>query len=319
MNVEKKIFMSKSILITGVGGFIGSKLATKLLTLGYDVTGIDLLKYDSSSLNHLFLFSNFKFVKADITKEKIIKKFIRHKNFVIPLAALVGAPLCEKFKKEAVSVNVESIKLIIKHIKKNQNIVYPTTNSGYGIGEKGFCTETSPLRPISLYGKTKVEAEKIIMEHENAISFRLATVFGYSYRMRTDLLVNNFVYNAVKSKQLKIFEPHFRRNFIHIDDVVRAFVFAIANFDNMKSNIYNLGLSSANISKIQLAKKIKKNIPGLKISTKINSKDPDKRDYFVSNKKIEKKGFKAIVSLDLGIKELIKVFSNSDKNIINNY
>jgi nucleoside-diphosphate-sugar epimerase len=319
MNVEKKIFMSKSILITGVGGFIGSKLATKLLTLGYDVTGIDLLKYDSSSLNHLFLFSNFKFIKADITKENIIKKFIKNKNFVIPLAALVGAPLCEKFKKEAISVNVESIKLIIKHIKKNQNIVYPTTNSGYGIGEKGFCTETSPLRPISLYGKTKVEAEKIIMEHENAISFRLATVFGYSYRMRTDLLVNNFVYNAVKSKQLKIFEPHFRRNFIHIDDVVRAFVFAIANFDNMKSNIYNLGLSSANISKIQLAKKIKKNIPGLKISTKINSKDPDKRDYFVSNKKIEKKGFKAIVSLDLGIKELIKVFSNSDKNIINNY
>ena len=311
--------MSKSILITGVGGFIGSKLATKLLTLGYDVTGIDLLKYDSSSLNHLFLFSNFKFVKADITKEKIIKKFIRNKNFVIPLAALVGAPLCEKFKKEAIAVNVESIKLIIKHIKKNQNIIYPTTNSGYGIGEKGFCTESSPLRPISLYGKTKVEAEKIIMKHKNAISFRLATVFGYSYRMRTDLLVNNFVYNSIKNRKLKIFEPHFRRNFVHIDDVVRAFLFAIDNFHNMKSNIYNLGLSSANISKIQLAKKIKKNIPGLKISTKINSKDPDKRDYFVSNKKIEKKGFKAIISLDSGIKELIKIFSNSRKNIINNY
>jgi nucleoside-diphosphate-sugar epimerase len=319
MNAEKKILMSKSILITGVGGFIGSKLATKLLTLGYDVTGIDLLKYDSSSLNHLFLFSNFKFVKADITKEKIIKKFIRNKNFVIPLAALVGAPLCEKFKKEAIAVNVESIKLIIKHIKKNQNIIYPTTNSGYGIGEKGFCTESSPLRPISLYGKTKVEAEKIIMKHKNAISFRLATVFGYSYRMRTDLLVNNFVYNSIKNRKLKIFEPHFRRNFVHIDDVVRAFLFAIDNFHNMKSNIYNLGLSSANISKIQLAKKIKKNIPGLKISTKINSKDPDKRDYFVSNKKIEKKGFKAIISLDSGIKELIKIFSNSRKNIINNY
>lgn len=311
--------MSKSILITGVGGFIGSKLATKLLTLGYNVTGIDLLKYDSSSLNHLFLFSNFKFIKADITKENIIKKFIKNKNFVIPLAALVGAPLCEKFKKEAISVNVESIKLIIKHIKKNQNIIYPTTNSGYGIGKKGFCTETSPLRPISLYGKTKVEAEKIIMKHENAISFRLATVFGYSYRMRTDLLVNNFVYNAVKNKELKIFEPHFRRNFIHIDDVVRAFVFAIDNFRNMKTNIYNLGLSSANISKFQLARKIKHNMRGLKINTKINSKDPDKRDYFVSNKKIEKKGFKAIVSLDSGIKELLKVFSNSSKNIINNY
>lgn len=319
MSVEKKIFMSKSILITGVAGFIGSKLATKLLTLGYDVTGIDLLKYDTSSLNHLFLFSNFKFIKADITKEKIIKKFIKNKNFVIPLAAMVGAPLCEKFKKEAFTVNVGSIKLIIKYIKKNQNIIYPTTNSGYGIGEKGFCTETSSLRPISLYGKTKVEAEKIIMKHKNAISFRLATVFGYSYRMRTDLLVNNFVYNAIKNKELKIFEPHFRRNFIHIDDVVSAFLFAIENFHNMKSNIFNLGLSSANISKIQLAKKIKNNMPELKISTEINNKDPDKRDYFVSNKKIEKKGFKAIISLDSGIKELIKVFTNSKKNIINNY
>jgi nucleoside-diphosphate-sugar epimerase len=311
--------MSKSILITGVAGFIGSKLATNLLSLGYDVTGIDLLKYDSSSLNHLFLQSNFKFIKADITKEKIIKEFIKKKNFIIPLAALVGAPLCEKYKKEAISVNLESIKLIMKYLKKDQNIIYPTTNSGYGIGEKGFCTEKSPLKPVSLYGKTKVDAEKIIMKHENSISFRLATVFGYSYRMRTDLLVNNFVYNAIKNNQLKIFEPHFRRNFIHIDDVVRAFVFAINNFKKMKSNIYNLGLSSANISKIQLAKKIKKQIPGLKISTKINSKDPDKRDYFVSNKKIEKKGFKASVSLDSGIKELIKVFRNSHKNIINNY
>jgi len=311
--------MSKSILITGVGGFIGSKLATKLLSLGHDVTGIDLLKYDSSSLNHLFLCSNFKFIKADITKEKIIKKFIKKKDFVIPLAALVGAPLCEKFKKESISVNVESIKLITKHIKKNQNIIYPTTNSGYGIGEKEFCTETSPLKPISLYGRTKVEAEKIIMKHKNSISFRLATVFGYSYRMRTDLLVNNFVYNAVKNKELKIFEPHFRRNFIHIDDVIRAFIFAIDNFHNMKSNIYNLGLSSANISKMQLAKKIKKQIPELKIGTKINSKDPDKRDYFVSNEKVEKKGFKAGISLDNGIEELIKIFSNSHKNIINNY
>ena len=231
----------------------------------------------------------------------------------------MGAPLCEKFKNEAISVNVESIKLITKYIKKNQNIIYPTTNSGYGIGEKGFCTETSPLNPVSLYGRTKVEAEKIIMKHKNSISFRLATVFGYSYRMRTDLLVNNFVYNAVKNKELKIFEPHFRRNFIHIDDVIRAFIFAMDNFHNMKSNIYNLGLSSANISKMQLAKKIKKQLPKLKIGTKINSKDPDKRDYFVSNEKVEKKGFKASNSLDNGIEELIKVFSNSEKNIINNY
>ena len=210
---------------------------------------------------------------------------------------------------------------MVKMLSKRQKIIYPNTNSGYGIGKKNkFCTEKSPLKPISLYGRTKVQAEKCIMKHNNSISFRLATVFGVSYRMRSDLLVNNFVDTALKEKQLKIFEPHFFRNFIHIKDIVRAFEFSIKNFDELKNNIYNLGLSSANISKIQLARKIKKFLPLTKISINEKFKDPDKRDYIVSNAKIEKKGFKAKNSVDSGIKELIIYFKkNINKKILNNY
>ncbi len=199
-------------------------------------------------------------------------------------------------------------------------IIFLTTNSGYGIGEKNkFCDENSPLKPISLYGRTKCDAENEVLKSKNFICFRLATVFGFSYRMRTDLLVNNFVNKSVRTNKLKIFEPHFRRNFIHIRDVVDGIVFAIKNFNKLKSNIYNLGLSSANISKLMLAKKIRKQIKKLKIKIIKNKKDPDKRDYFVSNRKIEKKGFKARVSLEDGIKELIVLFNTDDRNIINNY
>ncbi len=195
-----------------------------------------------------------------------------------------------------------------------------TTNSGYGVGEKNkFCSEKSPLKPISLYGKTKCDAENEVMKFKNTISFRLATVFGASYRMRSDLLVNNFVERAVNKNFLDIFEPKFRRNFIHIKDVVRGIIFAIDNFNRLKSNVYNLGLSSANITKIDLALKIKKQFKTLKIKIIKNKKDPDKRDYFVSNSKIEGKGFKAKISLETGIKELISVFSNNKKRIINNY
>ena len=209
--------------------------------------------------------------------------------------------------------------MILSLVKKRQKILYPTTNSGYGIGQKSkFCDENTPLNPISLYGRTKVEAEELISTHANYICFRLATVFGYSYRMRTDLIVNNFVETAVKGK-LEIFEPNFRRNFIHINDIVDAFLFSIKNFDKLKNNIFNLGLSSANISKISLARKIKKIIPKTKVIINKKGNDPDKRDYFVSNKKIEKAGFKAKVSLDEGIKELNGIFKNCDIKFINNY
>ena len=203
--------------------------------------------------------------------------------------------------------------------KKNK-IIFLTSNSGYGIGEKNkFCDENSPLKPISLYGKTKCDAENEVIKAKNYICFRLATVFGFSYRMRTDLLVNNFVYHSIKNEKLTILEPHFRRNFIHIRDVVSGVIFAINNFKKLKSNVYNLGLSSANISKLMLAKRIKKQIKPLKIKIIKNKKDPDKRDYYVSNKKIEKKGFKASNSLDKGISELINLFQTDNKKIINNY
>ncbi len=308
------------VLVTGGAGYIGSMLCTNLVNKGYDVTVIDLLKYDKNSISHLFFHKNFKFIKGDANNSNLIKKYIKNQNYIIPLAALVGAPLCEKFKKNAIKTNVYSIKIILKYIKKGQRIIYPTTNSGYGIGAKDkYCDENSPLNPISLYGTTKLQAESLVMTHKNSVAFRLATVFGFSYRMRTDLLVNNFVKTAVDKKKLSIFEPHFRRNYVHIKDVIGSFMFAIENFNKLKNNIYNLGLSSANLSKLMLAKKIKKHLKGTKIKIIKNRKDPDKRDYFVSNKKIEKAGFKPKTSLDIGIREMITLFKNVDVQFINNY
>ena len=310
----------KNILITGGAGYIGSKLVTKLINLKYRVTVVDILKFSGKSLNHLFNKKNFKFIKGDVRNKKLMKKLIKKNEFIIPLAALVGAPLCEKKKKEAVSVNLESIKYLMRTIYKKNKIIYLTTNSGYGVGEKNkYCDENSPLNPISLYGRTKVQAEKIIMQSKNAIGFRLATVFGHSYRMRTDLLVNNFVYKAIKDKKLTIYEPHFRRNYIHVNDVVDGIIYSIENFNRLKSNVYNLGLSSANLTKYMLAQKIRKNLKFLKIKIVKNRKDPDQRDYYVSNKKIEKKGFKAKISIEEGIEELIKIFSYTKEKFINNY
>ena len=313
--------MKKKILITGGAGYIGSKLVTKLLSAGNIVTVVDVLKFSSKSLNHVFSHKNFYFIKGDVRQKKLMKKLINKNEFIIPLAALVGAPLCEKNKKEAIQVNLDSIKHLTELIKKKKKkIIYLTTNSGYGIGAKNkYCDENSPLNPISLYGRTKVQAEKFVMSYKNSIGFRLATVFGYSYRMRTDLLVNDFVYRSLHDKKLVLFEPHFRRNYIHIEDVVDAIIYSIKNFNKLKSQVYNLGLSSANLTKYMLAKKIKKKLKFLKIKIVHNKKDPDQRDYYVSNKKIEKRGFKARTSIDIGISELIEVFSHSKEKIINNY
>ena len=312
--------MSK-ILITGGAGYIGSMLCTKLLEEGHSVTSVDLLKYDKGSLNHLYHNKNFKLICDDIRKVSLMKKLIKKHDIIIPLAALVGAPLCEKFKKDAISTNLGSIKTLCKYATKKNRVIYLTTNSGYGIGEKNkYCDENSPLKPISLYGKTKCDGEDLVRSKiKNHVCFRLATVFGHSYRMRSDLLVNNFVYTAIKKKKLTLFEPHFRRNFIHVRDVVSAISFTMKNFNAMKNDVFNLGLSTANISKIMLAKKIKKQYKNLQIKIITNRKDPDKRDYFVSNKKIEKKGFKAKISLDRGIAELIQIFTNDKNKVINNY
>ena len=312
--------MSK-ILITGGAGYIGSMLCTKLLEEGHKVTVIDLLKYDKGSLNHLYFQKNFNLICADIRNVSLMKKLIKQHDYIIPLAALVGAPLCEKFKKDALSTNLGSIKTLCNLATKKNKIIYLTTNSGYGIGEKNkYCDENSPLKPISLYGRTKCDGEDLVrLKIKNHVCFRLATVFGHSYRMRSDLLVNNFVYTAIKKKKLTLFEPHFRRNFIHVRDVVNAIIFTMKNFNRLKNNVYNLGLSSANISKIMLAKKIQKQYKKLSIKIVTNRRDPDKRDYFVSNKKIEKKGFKAKISLEDGISELIQIFTNDKNKVINNY
>ena len=311
----------KKILITGGAGYIGSMLSTKLLSLGHQVTVVDLLKYDKGSLNHLYFNKNFKLIVDDVRKKNLMKKLVRKYDFIIPLAALVGAPLCEKFKKDAVSTNLGTIKTLCDIVTSNNKVIYLTTNSGYGIGKKDkYCDENSPLNPISLYGRTKCDGENLVRSKiKNYVCFRLATVFGHSYRMRSDLLVNNFVNTTIKKKKLTLFEPHFRRNFIHVRDVVNAIIFTMKNFNKLKNDVYNLGLSSANISKIMLAKKIQKQYKKLKIKIITNRKDPDKRDYFVSNKKIEKKGFKASISLDAGISELIQIFSNDKNRIINNY
>ncbi len=310
----------KKILITGGAGYIGSVLSTELVNQGHKVTVLDLLKYNKNSLSHLYFHKNFKFIYGDARNKKIMKNLIRQNEFIIPLAGLVGAPLCDKFKKDAISTNFKAVKMIKELVNKKHKVIYMTTNSGYGVGEKNkFCDENSPLKPISLYGKTKCQAEEEVKKFKNSICFRLATVFGYSYRMRSDLLVNNFVYRAVYKKKLDIFEPNFRRNFIHVKDVVNGIIFSIKNFNKLKSNIYNLGLSTANITKLELAKKIKKQQKDIKIKIIKNKKDPDKRDYFVSNRKIEKKGFKAKIRLELGISELINYFQNSNEKIINNY
>ena len=310
----------KKILVTGGAGYIGSKLVTKLLELNFKVTVVDSLKFSSKSINHLFNKKNFKFIKGDVRNKSIIKKLIKNNEFIIPLAGLVGAPLCEKNKKEATSVNFETIKYLSNNLNKKNKVIYLTTNSGYGVGEKNkYCDESSQLNPISLYGRTKVDAEKIIMKKKNVVAFRLATVFGHSYRMRTDLLVNNFVFNSLQDKKLTIYEPHFRRNYIHINDVVDGIIYSIKNFSKLKSNVYNLGLSSANLTKFMLAQKIKKKLKYLKIKIVKNMKDPDQRDYYVSNRKIEKKGFKAKVKIEDGIDELIQVFTYSKEKIINNY
>ena len=306
------------ILITGGAGYIGSKLVKSLSNnKEYKVIVIDNLMFNQNFLNTS---DNVEFIKGDVRERDLYKKLINDCDAIIPLAGLVGAPFCDKYPKETEEVNYEAIKFMSENLSKNQLVLMPVTNSGYGIGKKdNFCTEESPLNPISLYGRTKVAAEKIIMERENSISFRLATVFGVSERMRVDLLVNNFTYIAFTEKFIKLFEPHFRRNYIHLNDVVEGFVFGLKNFDLLKSEIYNLGLSEANLTKQQLCEEIQKIITDFKFEISKDGFDADKRDYFVSNEKIEKKGFKAKTLLSDGIKELVEYFSTSDFELTRNY
>ena len=293
------------ILVTGGFGYIG-QVFINLLNPKDEITLIDNLTFNQNSLNILNKFPNIKFIEGDVRDKDLIKETSKNIDFIFPLAGLVGAPLCKKKPKEAKEVNQDSIKLLCETISTNTKIIIPTTNSGYGVGSKeNFCTEDSPIKPISVYGVTKMAAEKYVLDRGNAISLRLATVFGMSPRMRLDLLVNNFCHIALSKGKIDIFEGHFRRNFVHVLDVARAFIFCMENFEKLKNNVFNFGLDDANLTKLDLAKKIKKYVPNFEITENEFEKDPDQRDYIVSNKKILSTGFKFKVGLDEGIKELI--------------
>jgi nucleoside-diphosphate-sugar epimerase len=296
-----------SILITGGAGYLGSTLAPALLAEGHRVTVLDNFMFGQASLNHVCADPNFDVHRGDARDEAVLKPLLKTADIIIPLAALVGAPICNADKLGAESINRDAILTLIRLAGKQQRILMPITNSGYGIGQAGkFCTEESELRPLTLYGRTKVEAERAALDRGNSISFRLATVFGMSPRMRIDLLVNDFVYRAVHDRAVVLFEPHFKRNYIHVRDVARVFIHGIGNFETMKDRPYNVGLSDANLSKLELCSKIKEHLPNFVFLEAPIGEDPDKRDYIVSNEKIERTGFKPAFSLDDGIRELIK-------------
>ncbi len=311
--------MSFQILVTGGAGYLGSVLVPALLAEGHRVTVIDSFLWKQNSLSHCCADLNFDIVNGDVRSEETMRPLIAKADIVIPLAALVGAPLCNKDPIAATTTNKDAIAMMLRLMGREQRVLMPVTNSGYGVGEAGkYCTEESPLRPISRYGIDKVAAEKMVLEHGNAISFRLATVFGMAPRMRIDLLVNDFVYRAVNDRFVVLFEGHFKRNFIHIRDVARAFKHGIANFETMKGGPYNVGLSDANLSKIELCERIAAVVPGFVYLDAPIGEDPDKRDYIVSNAKIEKTGFAPAHSLDSGILELVKGYRMIRNSIFGN-
>jgi len=347
------------ILITGGAGYLGCVLVERLLlnnlllSNGADksktdiagaadkpqfhlrekvqVTVVDDLMYRQTNLTEFSWRDDFRFIYGDVRDHDLMKKVIQENDVIIPLAAIVGMPACRKYPTETVEINQKAVEFISNNSSKDQRIIYPTTNSGYGIGqvkegELVECTELTPLNPISLYGTTKVNAEKCLLENnkDNAITLRLATVFGISPRMRLDLLVNDFTYRAYNDKYIVLFESHFKRNYIHVRDVARTFVYALNEWDKMKGEPFNVGLSSANLSKLELCTKIKEQIPDFYITQSEINSDPDKRNYVVSNRKIENldsnEPWAPAHSLDSGIKELIKAYSiisNNNKKFTN--
>lgn len=306
--------------MTGGAGYIGSILVPELLRAGHEVTVIDNFKYGQASLLDVCNFKTLTVVRGDARDAELIKKHIVGKDFLIPLACIVGAPACDADPLAATSVNRDAALMLLKLRKPEQKIIFPNTNSGYGRMQEGvaYCDEASPLEPVSLYGKLKVETEKALLAAGNAVTFRLATVFGASPRMRMDLLVNDFVYRALVDRTAVLFEPHFKRNYIHVRDVARAFMHAMEHFEAMKNEPYNVGLSNANLSKSELCAEIKKQLPKFTYVESAIGEDPDKRNYVVSNAKIEKTGFKPQMSLQDGIAELIKAYQVIRKNEFTN-
>lgn len=311
--------MTYTILVTGGAGYLGSTMVPELLNAGHKVTVLDNFMFKQASLSHVCHHTNFSVVKGDIRVESVMAPLMKAADVIIPLAALVGAPLCSLDPVGATTVNHDAISLMLKLLSREQIVLMPTTNSAYGTGDKNnYCTEESPLRPISQYAIEKVEIEKKLMQHPNAISFRLATVFGMSPRMRIDLLVNDFTYRAVHDRFVVLFESHFKRNYIHVRDVSRVFQHALANHGKMKGQIYNVGLSDANVSKKELCQHIQKQLPDFVFIEAPVGKDPDQRNYIVSNAKIEGTGFKPAYSLDAGIADLIKGYTMIKNSLYGN-
>jgi len=303
------------ILVTGGAGYIGSVMVPELLRKNHEVVVLDNFIYGQTSLLDCCHDEKMTIVRGDARNKQLLAGLVKDADVIIPLACLTGAPLCNKDPQSAQAVILDAIKLILELRSKDQIIIYPTTNSGYGVGQKDkYCTEKSPLKPVSLYGRLKVDAENAILDGGNSVTLRLATAFGISPRMRLDLLVNDFTYRALYDRFLVLFEAHFNRNYIHVRDVVRAFIHVLDNFDRLKNEPYNIGLSDANLNKLQLCQEIKKHIPDFYFVEAEVGEDPDKRDYLVSNEKVEKTGFKPQVSLSQGIKELIKGYQIVKRN-----
>ena len=295
------------VLITGGAGYLGSNLTRHLLEAGYTVTVLDNLMYDQVTLLHLFGNPKFQFELGDVRDKKLLQELVGLNDVIIPLAAIVGMPACKANPELTVAVNYQQVADIVEVLRDDQKLILPNTNSQYGSSDS-IITEESPFNPLSLYAKTKCDAENTMLANGNGVSLRLATVFGVSPRMRLDLLVNDFVYKSVVDGYLVLFEAHFKRNYIHVQDIARTFQFIIENYDKCKGQAFNVGLSTANLSKLELAEKIKSHIPSMVIKQDDFKEDFDKRNYIVSNEKLEALGWKPIYDLDYGIKQLMSAY-----------
>jgi nucleoside-diphosphate-sugar epimerase len=303
------------VLVTGGAGYIGSVLVPSLLSGGFEVIVIDSFMYGQTSLLDCCVDPRLEIVRGDVRDSRLMGELIARADAVVPLACLTGAPVCDKDPSMAKSVNHEAVRMMVKHMSRRQMLVFPSTNSGYGVGQADIhCDEETPLRPISLYGRLKVELEKYLLDYGNCVTLRFATLFGASPRMRLDLLVNDFVYRAVVDRFVVLFEQQFKRNYLHVRDGARAFLHALGNYEAMKGRPYNVGLSDANFTKWELCQVIQKYVPDFTYMVAEVGKDPDQRNYIVSNKRIESTGYRTTVGLDAGIQELIKGYQVIRRN-----